>query len=75
MPDTFSVALPVATWLHAFVTEACELPQVARYQVLLKDLALYHAMRRDSHMNLDSESLSNDEMATLIWGCRMPAAG
>lgn len=66
-----AVAVPVAAWLQTFLGEACAQPNEPRYKILLNDLAMYHAMRSEAHLRAESERVSQDEMATLVFGCRM----
>ena len=69
-----SVASPVAAWLQTFVGEPCAQPGEDRYRILLNDLAMYHAMRSEAHLRAEGERVSQDEMSTLVFGCRLTSA-
>ena len=66
-----AVATPVAAWLQSFLTEPCAQPNEERYKILLNDLAMYHAMRSEAHLRSANESVTQDQMSTLVFGCRM----
>lgn len=64
-----TVVASVARWLQDLQLQPCTGTDPAQPERLLRDLAIYHAMRGETFAGQSAETISNVQMAAMVWGC------